>query len=156
MDNNNVQNSSDNTKIETILSVMQYYQEEFLYRHQHYWNVLVKLFIFDVIIVVLPITTEAMGFALSDDSKKVAIIFPFVGIAIAFLTKIILEDEAKKISAVNKAKYEINATLPELYRYRNYVSDKNDKKVQLAHHLVKIVFWVEFIIAILVLVMICI
>ena len=142
--------TADNLSFNNTLEIMEYYQEEFKYRHEHYWNILFKMFIFNVIIIILPITSQAMGFTLSDASTKFGVIFPILGIFIAYLTKIILEDEAKKISAVNKVKYNINKTLPKKYRYYDYVPDKTDSKVQLAHNLIKIIFFIEIVLCIVV------
>ena len=65
---------------------------------------------------------------------------------------IILNDEAKKISAVNKAKYRIARELPEKYHYENYAGNMEDKRKQLAFSLTKFVLAVELLMVIIVLV----
>ncbi len=135
----------DNHKYDMTLEMMKYYQDEFEYRHKHYWVILIKLFLLYIIITALPLLSEAMGFSLSDVGKTHLFLFPIFGFFIACLTFLILSDEAKKIGAVNQAKYEINRLLPPVYRYRDYVTDKSDPKYQLARHLVLMVFCTELL-----------
>lgn len=44
--------------------MLQFFQDEFIYRHTHFWNILMKLFILDAIIVLLPLVSEIMGISL--------------------------------------------------------------------------------------------
>lgn len=76
--------------------------------------------------------------------------FPIFGALVAILTYVILNDEAKKISAVNKAKYRISRELPEKYHYENYVGNMDDKRKQLAFSLTKYILMVELIMVVVV------
>lgn len=157
MSNTKKTSKESDVNFENSLKMMQYFQEEFQVRSKHYWDILIKMLIFDMLIIALPIMSEAMGFSLADIGKY-KFILPGIGLFIAVLTYIILEDEAKKIAAVNKAKYEINELLPTQYRYRNCKDDKNEKyekKNQMAHKLPKYVLAMETIMCALVFGILC-
>ena len=113
---------------------------------------LINLFILDVVILLLPFSTEIFGISLATIKPEYVVCFPIFGALIAILTFIILNDEAKKISAVNKAKYRIARELPEKYHYENYAGNMEDKRKQLAFSLTKFVLAVELLMVIIVLV----
>ena len=96
--------------------------------------------------------TEIFGISLAPIKPEYIVCFPVFGALIAILAFIILNDEAKKISAVNKAKYRIARGLPEKYHYENYAGNMDDKRKQLAFSLTKFVLAVELIMVIIVLV----
>ena len=139
-------------EIQQDFEALKYFQDEFQYRHKHFWNVMIKLFVLDVVILLFPFSTEILGISLAPIKSEYIICFPLFGALIAILTFIILNDEAKKISSVNKAKYRINRGMPEKYHYENYVGNMDDKRKQLTFSLTKIVLIVELAMVIIVLV----
>jgi heme/copper-type cytochrome/quinol oxidase subunit 4 len=143
--------NNDINEIQQDFEVLKYFQDEFQYRHKHFWNVMIKLFVLDVVILLLPFSTEIFGISLAPIKPEYIVCFPVFGALIAILTFIILNDEAKKISAVNKAKYRIARGLPEKYHYENYAGNMDDKRKQLAFSLTKFVLAVELIMVIIVL-----
>lgn len=142
--------SNDMNEIQQDFEALKYFQDEFQYRHKHFWNVMIKLFVLDVVVLLLPISTEIFGISLAPLKPEYAVCFPFFGALIAILTFIILNDEAKKISAVNKAKYRIARGLPEKYHYENYVGNMSDRRKQLAFNLTKFLLMVELIMVVIV------
>lgn len=139
---------------ERDLKMLNYFQSEFQYRHGLYWRNLVILFILDVIVTIIPLTVEVFGIKFADLPKSYPICFPLFGIMIAIFTYFILSDEAKKITAVNKAKYRISESMEEKYRYVNYVGDMSAKKNQLTFSLAKYVLIVELLLCVIVIGMI--
>ena len=69
-----------------------------------------------------------MGIKIQKLSKIQKLLFPILGMVVAGLSFVISKDEAKKLSAVNDAKYRINSKMPERYRYVNYAGNMTDKK----------------------------
>lgn len=113
------------------IAMLNYYQNEFLYRHTHYWNLAIKLFIITVVITILPLTTSAFGIEFNNiTDKKLLLCFPVLGLITALIGFLILRNEAKRINAVNRAKYRINREcLPIKYQYIQY-ENKDAKKWQ--------------------------
>lgn len=144
--------NNDINEIQQDFEALKYFQDEFQYRHKHFWNVMIKLFVLDVVILLLPFSTEILGISLAPIKPEYIACFPIFGALIAILTFIILNDEAKKISAVNQAKYRISRGLPEKYHYENYVGNMDDKRKQLAFSLTKFVLVVELTMVIIVMV----
>ncbi|MBE6844657.1 MAG: hypothetical protein E7508_02930 [Ruminococcus sp.] len=127
IENNN--NNSDLT--EHDIQMLNYFQNEFLYRHTHYWSIAIKLFITTVVITILPLTTSVFGIELSNiTDKKLILCFPVLGLITALISFLILRNEAQRINAVNRAKYRINKEcLPSKYQYI-YYEEKDPKKWQ--------------------------
>ena len=140
-----------NKKFEKDLLMLQYFQEEFQYRHKHFWNILILLFVLCVVIIILPIAPEVMGIKIQELSNIQKLLFPVLGMVVAGLSFVILKDEAKKIGAVNEAKYRINSKMAEEYRYVNYVGDMADKKKKLSLSLPVYVLIAELLLCLLVL-----
>ncbi len=141
---------SDNSDFRSDLEMLKYFQDEFQYRHKHFWDIAIKLFILDIIVLLLPVSTEILGINLILIKSEYIAFFSLFGVLIAVLTYCILTDEAKKISAVNKAKYRINRQMKEKYQYVNYVGNMADKRKQLAFSLPKYILAVEIIMAVMV------
>lgn len=143
-------NEDNISEIQQDFEALKYFQDEFQYRHKHFWNVMIKLFVLDVVILLLPFSTEIFGISLAPIKPEYIVCFPIFGALVAILTYVILNDEAKKISAVNKAKYRISRELPEKYHYENYVGNMDDKRKQLAFSLTKYILMVELIMVVVV------
>lgn len=143
-------NEDNINEIQQDFEALKYFQDEFQYRHKHFWNVLIKLFVLDVVILLFPFSTEIFGISLVPIKPEYIVCFPIFGALVAILTYLVLNDEAKKISAVNEVKYRINRELPEKYRYKNYVGNMADKRNQLAFSLTKYILLVELIMVIVV------
>ncbi len=95
-------------QFEFSFKMLEYFQNEFFFRQKHYWSTLIRLFSLTVIITILPIASEIYGIVLNDLPKQYLLCFPGVGLTIAILTLVLLRNEARKIKAVNEAKYRIN------------------------------------------------
>lgn len=111
------------------IEMLNYFQNEFMYRHTHYWNILIKFFLLTIIITILPVTSEVLGVVLDNIPQKSLLIFPALGLIVAIFSSFILLDEAKKLQAVNEAKYRINRqNMAKKYHYAHY-NDKVGKNI---------------------------
>ena len=72
------------------LKMLQYLQNEFLYRHAHYWNFLIKSFLLTITITVFPLMSTIFGISLNTLWKYQYLIFPAVGAFSAIICFIIL------------------------------------------------------------------
>lgn len=99
------------------IEMLKYFQDEFKYRHTHFWNILIKFFMLSVTIAVLPMTSSIFGIELNDMARKMTFVFPFVAVGIAFLGRYILNGEAKRLYTVQEAKYRVSRGLEEQYQY---------------------------------------
>lgn len=114
-------------KFQNDKQMLDYFQNEWLYRHKHYWGLVLKLNAFNFTVSLLPFITSLFGVDIKLD-RFPPVIFPVAGIVLAIVTYWIITDEAKKLSAVGKAKYRINESMDALYHYETYVPDKNNPK----------------------------
>ena len=113
MDNSNVCEN-----FEHDLAMLNYFQEEFMFRQKHYWDILIKLFALSIIVTILPITSEVFGISLISIHQRFLLIFPAIGLIISLCSLFLLLGEAKRIRAVNDAKYRINRQyMDEKYQY---------------------------------------
>lgn len=46
---------------ENTLKMLDYFQNEWLYRHKHFWDISIKLFLFNLVFTMLPFISEAFG-----------------------------------------------------------------------------------------------
>lgn len=135
------------------IEMMKYFQEEFMFRQAHYWEILIKLFTLTIVITILPIATEVFGISLSNIPHEFLLCFPGLGVIISLLSLFLLGKEAKKIKAVNEAKYRINRQcMDEKYHYEYYndevgKGDSNRKK-WLSFQIIWVVFALELIVII--------
>lgn len=136
-------------EIDITLEMMKYYQEEFMYRHKHYWDLVVKFFVLFVVVSTLPIISGILGVELKELSQKNLICFPLIGVIIAIFSRYILLGEVKRLAAVNKAKYRINRELlPTEYQYEFFdKKNKNEEKKRFSFQLPNIMFVFELLIA---------
>lgn len=109
-------------KFNNTFQMLNYYQEEFLYRHKHFWNVLTKSVILISTITTIPITSEFLGIVVNDMVKDYMFVFPILGIILSISCFCILLDEGKKMKAISKTKLRINNELPIKYRCERYTS----------------------------------
>lgn len=58
-------NEDNISEIQQDFEALKYFQDEFQYRHKHFWNVMIKLFVLDVVILLLPFSTEIFGISLA-------------------------------------------------------------------------------------------
>ena len=65
-------------KFNNTFQMLNYYQEEFLYRHKHFWNVLTKSVILISTITTIPITSEFLGIVVNDMVKDYMFVFPIL------------------------------------------------------------------------------
>ncbi len=126
--NKNNKNINYNKDISNTIEMLNYYQNEFMYRHTHYWHITIKLFLLTIVVSLLPLSTTILGIELKDISNKnILLCFPILGFIISLLSFLIIREESKRMNAVNKAKYRINRTLPSKYQYEFY-ENKQSKK----------------------------
>ena len=138
------------------IQMLQYFQDEFMYRHKHFWQLLTKLFILTIVVTIAPITTQVAGVIFNDSIKSFSLCFPVLGLILASLGFHILQSEAKRMHAVNDAKKRINKKIGKRYRYETF--DKSAQKDTtlkntgkhnlLAFQLPVLIFVTEFIIAV--------
>lgn len=111
------------------MELMKYYQDEFKMRQKHFWDLLIKLFTLDTVVSLMPFVKAIAGIQLADSLSHALYIFPIVGILIAAFSGLLLNAEARRLSAVNQAKYRQNEELPERCRYRVFKElEKNGVK----------------------------
>ena len=129
--NNDESDNNGSDLTEHDIQMLNYFQNEFLYRHTHYWSIAIKLFITTVVITILPLTTSVLGVEFNNiTDKKLLLCFPALGLITALISFLILRNEAQRINAVNRAKYRINKKcLPSKYQYI-YYEKKDPKKWQ--------------------------
>ena len=139
----------DEKKIEIALEMMKFYQEEFMYRHKHFWDLTVKFFVLFVVVSTLPIISGVLGVEVKDVSTENLIFFPLMGLIIAFLGRYILLKEVKFMGAANKAKYRINEEyLPPKYQYEFFDKENlNSDKKRFSSVFPNVMFIFELLIA---------
>lgn len=112
--------STQNT-FEKDLAMMQYFQEEFMYRQTHYWNILIKSFLLVISVSILPVASQVFGIEIKTIPIKTIRFFPLMGIGFALLGLFALLKEAEKIQSANVAKYRINRQyMRKRYHYEYY------------------------------------
>lgn len=117
-----VESSKDEQEFYKDLEMLKYFQDEYKFRHAHFWGLAIKLLIMETIILFLPITSSVLGIELKEIRQKEALLFPIFGVFIAILTFKILHKEAKNINAVGTVKYRINKEMDKKYHYHMNVS----------------------------------
>lgn len=50
------------------VQMLKYFQDEFLYRHKHFWNILVKSFLLTVTVTIIPIIKEIFGIEFDNEA----------------------------------------------------------------------------------------
>ena len=135
--------TTEDSKFEHDFQMLQYFQEEFVYRHKHFWSLAIKCFLLTVIITIVPIVSEISGIVFAELIDRFLIVFPAIGFILACGSHYLLLDEAKKMSNVNKAKYRINKLMDERYHYNFYHHLQNnefhDKKGKIKPSLANII-----------------
>lgn len=135
---------------EQDLEMLKYFQDEFKFRQEHYWDILIKLFIFTITITILPIASEVFGIKLNEIDPRFLVCFPALGLVVAFFGFFLISKEAKKMSAVNHAKYRINRGMDSKYHYHFYNKDvgteKSDQKKFLSFQMAWFVLILELIV----------
>ena len=150
--------SHSSSLFEKDFQMLQYFQDEFMYRHKHFWQLLFKLFTLSIAVTIIPLTSQVFDIKFSETIKAFSYWFPFMGLLIAILGTYLLQSEAKRMSAVGSAKSTLSKKMGERYQYQYFDENaKNssslkdiNKKKHLAHQLPIIVFLVELVIIILV------
>ena len=139
----------DEKKMEIALEMMKFYQEEFMYRHKHYWDLIIKFFSLFVVVSTLPIISGVLGVELNEISRKHLIFFPIIGMLIAILGRHVVLMEVKFMASANKSKYRINQKLlPDKYQYEWFDKENlNSKKKRFSFKLPNIIFVFELLIA---------
>ena len=142
---------------EQDLKMLQYFQSEFEYRHQHYWHILERFFIVFIVVSTLPILKGLLGIEINGDYAHHAFVFEIAAFAIALIQLLVLLDEGKKIKAINSSKYGLSKSMRRKeYRYSMYDNKNKDgdkqkpasrhKKIGLAQRLPWLIFAFQIII----------
>lgn len=129
------------------LKMLNYFQNEFYYRHKHYWNLTIKACAFSMSVSTLPLTTGVFGFSTESLPVWLLYYFPAFGLIVALFSAYMLYGEAKRMTAVNDAKRRINAHMEELYHYVSYQTKKKRPAEYIAFSMVAIIFFLELIVA---------
>ena len=118
-----------NNNFENDYKMLTYFQDEFVHRDEHFWKMVIYSFLLVVVISILPIVNEIFGISIEHNTvQAIAFVFPFIGAIISVLSFIILSSEAKRVNAVNQAKYRINKMMDEKYQYVFYKKSKTSEK----------------------------
>lgn len=145
-----IENNINSDEFERDYKMLMYFQEEFVYRHKHYWSLVVKSFLLTIGITIIPIVSEIFGLSFNDVVSKFSLIFPILGIFLAIESFYLISKEANRISMVNSAKYKINKKMISKYRYV-FVNDNNKKF--LSKSFSKLILITEMTIIVIVIVM---
>ena len=142
---------SENTsfKFDRSLEMMKYYQDEFMYRHKLFWDLLIKFFVLFIVVSTLPIMSGVLGAKLSEIPQRYLIIFPIVGILISLFSRYILLEESRRLTSVNDTKKSINQKcfIPK-YQYIECAKKGNKTtNKKLSSRLPNIMFFLELVIA---------
>lgn len=144
------QNKKDcSATFEHDIEMMKFFQQEFMFRHNHYWNILIKFFLMTVVVTVLPITSDIFGVSLktAPTDSRYLLFFPALGLIIAILSLVLLLAEAKRMTAVNRAKYRINGeNMDKKYQYININGKMHMPKRWLVGKIAWVFFGVEVLI----------
>ena len=114
-------------------------------------DILIKLFALSIIVTILPITSEVFGISLISIHQRFLLIFPAIGLIISLCSLFLLLGEAKRIRAVNDAKYRINRQyMDEKYQYmffnRLVGTSSDNKRKWMSSETTWIVFSLQLII----------
>lgn len=113
------------------LKMLDYFQQEWLYRHQHFWTISIKLFLFNLVVIMLPFISGAFGITF-DLQKIPSLIFPLIGISLAIACYLLTKGEAKRLDEVAGVKYKINKHMDKIYQYKKY-KETNSNKTKLVN-----------------------
>lgn len=139
------------------IEMMRYFQDEFMFRHRHYWDILIKFFTLTVIISILPIASQIFGIELNAIPHRYLLCFPTLGFIISVISLIIQLGESKKMSSANEAKYYINKHhMDPKYRYKFYDDVIGTKDTNKNRWLSFMLPWIVFSVEILIILGICI
>lgn len=130
---------------ENDLKMLEHLQNEFFYRHTHYWNFLVKSFLLTLTITVFPLMREIFGMTIDELDKKYYIIFPIIGIVLSFACFFILKEEDIRVRNVYSAKNKLNKKMNKRYRVPSY--NKSENSIHLSQTLGIILLIFELVIA---------
>ena len=112
------QEQEQDENFENNYKMLLYFQDEYKYRHKHFWSTLKMFFILNIVISLLPFISSILDFKINIP-KFTFCIFPIVGIFMAIVSFIFLKSEAEKFSLIKQKKYCINKLLDDKYHYIN-------------------------------------
>ena len=140
-----MEEKKEQSTFEKDLAMLKFFQEEFIYRHKHYWDVLMKTFLVAVVITVLPIVSEVLGVKLDDLPRQYLFFFPGLGTAISVLSYDLLRRESDRLNQVSQAKRELSQKMEERYRYQPVQG--SGTKAGIAYYMMRVVLAVELFMA---------
>ena len=114
-----MEEKKEQSTFEKDLAMLKFFQEEFLYRHKHYWDVLMKTFLVAVVVTVLPIVSEVLGVKLDDLPRQYLFFFPALGAAISLLSYDLLRRESDRLNRVGGFKNDLLQKLEEAGKLEN-------------------------------------
>lgn len=132
-------NELGGSKFQQDFAMLEFFQEEYLYHHKHFWQVLIKLTTLAVVVTVLPLTSEIFGVKLENISAEAKFFFPILGFLISVFSLVILCQEANRLHWVGNAKRRVNDDMPKRYHYGENKARKI--KIPLAY----LIPWLTFI-----------
>lgn len=140
-----MEEKKEQSTFEKDLAMLKFFQEEFLYRHKHYWDVLMKTFLVAVVVTVLPIVSEVLGVKLDDLPRQYLFFFPALGAAISLLSYDLLRRESDRLNRVGGFKNDLLQKLEERYRYQPVKG--SGTKEGIAYYMMRVVLAVELFMA---------
>lgn len=132
------------------LEMLKFFQEEFIYRHKRYWDLLMKSFLLTIVVTVIPIFSSIFDIQMKELPLIDLLFFPLLGIFIAFLSYRLLDAETNRMNAVNQKKYEVNLRMNQEYQYSN-IGNSGTKK-GIANSTIKMITGLEILVAVAVIV----
>ena len=112
---------------ETDYKMLLYFQDEYKYRHKHFWSTIKMFFILNIAISLLPFISGIINLEINF-VKFPIYIFPIVGVCIAIVSFVFLMSEVKTFNLVAQKKYKINELLSEKYHYKRPTDNSKNTK----------------------------
>lgn len=60
--------TTNTNEFDRDVQMLKYFQDEFLYRNKHFWNILVKSFLLTVTVTIIPIIKEIFGIEFDNEA----------------------------------------------------------------------------------------
>ncbi|MCH5142438.1 MAG: hypothetical protein J1G07_01820 [Clostridiales bacterium] len=126
-------NEEKNENFENNYKMLLYFQDEYKYRHKHFWDTLKMFFTLNITISLLPFISGFFNYEI-DIAKFPIYIFPIIGICTAIVSSIFLKLEMEVFNSVARKKFRINELFPkEEYKYEKLKTKKISIKIILTN-----------------------
>ena len=113
-----IKNKKQNmTDFEQNLKMMEYLQKEYLHLHDHFWSLLIKIFIITIVIAIIPLTENIMGISVVKLGKNIELMFPMASLVLSLYGTIILNSKEKEIISLKQQISNINKKMKAEYQF---------------------------------------